>query len=59
MGNIIWKKPFESYNNPHNEITLTLHIINGKREIPIVGTPADDYVNIYKSMNINSYNLVH
>jgi serine/threonine protein kinase len=53
VGVLLWeissgKKPFESYNDP--EITLTLQIICGKREIPIVGTP-DDYVNIYKSMN--------
>jgi serine/threonine protein kinase len=55
VGVLLWeissgKKPFESYDSIQDQIALTLRILCGKRETPIVGTP-DDYVNIYTSMN--------
>jgi serine/threonine protein kinase len=55
VGVLLWeissgKKPFESYVRFHDQLSLTLHILDGNRETPIVGTP-DDYINIYTSMN--------
>ncbi|RGB40043.1 kinase-like domain-containing protein [Rhizophagus diaphanus] len=52
VGVLLWEmssgiRPFKSCKSAFDEITLMLEIIDGKREIPIVGTP-DDYVNIYK-----------
>lgn len=56
VGVLLWEvssgqQPFESYNSPHDETALTLHILDGKRETPILDTPTD-YINIYTSMNI-------
>lgn len=55
VGVLLWeissgKRPFESYNKPHQKSTLMLKILNGKREIPTSDTPID-YMNIYKSMS--------
>ncbi|EXX79679.1 uncharacterized protein OCT59_006910 [Rhizophagus irregularis] len=51
VGVLLWEvssgqQPFESYNSPHDETALTLHILDGKRETPILDTPTD-YINIY------------
>ncbi|PKC04129.1 kinase-like protein [Rhizophagus irregularis] len=51
VGVLLWEissgqKPFNSYDNSCDQISLTLNILEGKREIPIIGTP-DDYINIY------------
>lgn len=59
VGVLLWEissgqKPFRS----HDTSFLLFDIINGKRETPISGTPVD-YVNIYTSMNLNSYNSMH
>jgi serine/threonine protein kinase len=55
VGVLLWEissgqKPFGSYDAP----LLLFDIINGKREVPISGTPVD-YVNIYTSMDLISY----
>ena len=59
VGVLLWEissgqKPFESYDSPHDEIALTLEILDGKRETPIPDTPID-YINIYTSMNLIYY----
>ncbi|GES99722.1 kinase-like domain-containing protein [Rhizophagus clarus] len=51
VGVLLWeissgRQPFESYDSFHAQVALTLDILNGKREIPIFGTPVD-YINIY------------
>ncbi|EXX73153.1 uncharacterized protein OCT59_006967 [Rhizophagus irregularis] len=51
VGVLLWeissgKRPFKSCQSAFDEITLTLQIIDGKREIPVAGTP-DEYVKIY------------
>ncbi|GBC32604.2 kinase-like domain-containing protein [Rhizophagus irregularis DAOM 181602=DAOM 197198] len=52
VGVLLWeissgKRPFESYNKPHQKSTLMLEILNGRREIPTSDTQID-YVNTYK-----------
>jgi len=54
VGVLLWEissgqRPFESYNNFYQKPKLMLDIMNGKREIPINGTPVD-YTNIYTSI---------
>ena len=54
VGVILWEissgqKPFESYDSFYPVILLS-KILEGKREIPVPGTPID-YINIYTSMS--------
>ncbi|GES72839.1 kinase-like domain-containing protein [Rhizophagus clarus] len=51
VGVLLWeissgKEPFASSDSSCNQIALTLHILDGKRETPIRNTPID-YINIY------------
>ncbi|CAB4388341.1 unnamed protein product [Rhizophagus irregularis] len=51
VGVLLWEissgqKPFESFDNHDNQLALMYYILDGNREVPIVGTP-DDYINIY------------
>src|SRR4051794_35475071 len=53
VGVILWEissgqNPFKSYDRPNQKPALMMEILNGKREIPVFGTPID-YVNVYKS----------
>ena len=55
VGVLLWeissgKKPIGSCGS-HSAATLMYEILDGKREIPVFGTPID-YVNIYTSMYI-------
>jgi serine/threonine protein kinase len=63
VGVLLWeissgKKPFESYDNFPAEVALLYHILQGNREVPIVGTP-DNYINIYTGMNPFSIFLIY
>ncbi|CAB4433421.1 unnamed protein product [Rhizophagus irregularis] len=51
VGVLLWeissgRKPFESCDTFHAEVALICHILEGNREVPIVGTP-DNYISIY------------
>ena len=56
VGVLLWEissgqKPFESYNDDFQRLTLMSEISNGKREIPVPDTPIN-YIDIYTGIII-------